>query len=101
MVEHRGRIVGTATACSIEVSHGHTRMMRPRRCGFLGFAAVLPEAQGLGVGRALGEAVLGWSRDEGYDWVATDWRSTNLEADRTWRAMGFRPTFYRLYRSIA
>jgi len=30
----------------------------------------------------------------------TDWRSTNIEADRAWRGMGFRPTFRRLHRSI-
>jgi GNAT superfamily N-acetyltransferase len=100
VVENHGRVVGTATACSIEISHGHTPMMRPPHCGFLGFAAVLRDGRGLGAGRALGEAVLAWSRDEGYDWVASDWRSTNLEADRTWRAAGFKPTFYRLYRAI-
>jgi hypothetical protein len=33
--------------------------------------------------------------------VATDWRSTNLEADRAWRNLGFRPSFRRLHRAIA
>jgi hypothetical protein len=48
----------------------------------------------------VGQAVIAWSRDEGYEWVATDWRSTNLEANRTWRALGFRPSFFRLHRLI-
>ena len=61
---------------------------------------MLPAAQGLGAGRALGDAVLAWSRDQGYRSVATDWRSANIEADRAWRATGFRPTFRRLHRLI-
>lgn len=100
VAEHDGRLIATATACSLEVSNTNTPMMRPASAGFLGYAAVADDARGLGAGRALADAVLAWSRDQGYEWVATDWRSTNLEADRTWRAAGFKPTFYRLYRSI-
>ena len=85
VAEHEGRVVGSSIGCALEISSGHAPMMRPARAGFLGFAAVLPDARGLGAGRALGEAVLAWSRDAGYDWAATDWRSTNLEAERTWR----------------
>ena len=44
--------------------------------------------------------VLAWAREAGYTSVATDWRSTNLEADGAWRALGFRPTFRRLHRLI-
>lgn len=101
VVEHAGRVIGTGTAASLEVSNSNSRMMRPPSCGFLGFAVVDPETRGLGAGRVLADAILAWSRDQGYEWVAADWRSTNLEADRTWRAAGFRPSFLRLYRSIA
>lgn len=100
VAEHQGRVVGTATACSIELSSINTGLIRSASAGFLGFAAVLPEARGLGAGRALGESVLAWSRDAGYAWVATDWRATNLEASRAWPALGFRPTFLRLHRAI-
>ncbi len=100
VADHDGRVVASATACSLELSNTNTPMIRPRSAGFLGYAAVLPEARGLGAGRALGEAVLAWSRDEGYEWVATDWRSTSIEANRAWRAMGFKPTFLRLHRLI-
>lgn len=97
---HEGQVIGSSVGCALEVSSSHTPLMRPARAGFLGAAAVFPEARGLGAGRALGEAVLAWSRDAGYDWATTDWRSTNLEAARTWPTLGFRPTFRRLHRSI-
>jgi GNAT superfamily N-acetyltransferase len=100
VAEHEGRVIGTAIGCSLEVSTGATGLNRPPNAGYLAYAAVLPEARGLGAGRALGEAVVVWSRDAGYEWIATDWRSTNLEADRAWLGMGFRPTFRRLHRSI-
>ncbi|MEP7379973.1 MAG: GNAT family N-acetyltransferase [Chloroflexota bacterium] len=101
VAEYDGCVVGAATFCSLDVSNINTLMLRPRSAGFLGYVVVAPQARGLGAGRALADACLIWSRDNGYEWVATDWRSTNLEADRTWRAAGFRPTFYRLFRSIA
>ncbi|HKG18524.1 MAG TPA: GNAT family N-acetyltransferase, partial [Candidatus Limnocylindrales bacterium] len=100
VAEHEGGVVGSSIGCALELSSGHSPMMRPANAGFLGFAAVLPEARGLGAGRALGEAVLAWTRDAGYDWATTDWRSTNLEAARTWPTLGFRPTFRRLHRLI-
>jgi GNAT superfamily N-acetyltransferase len=100
VAEHEGRVIGSAIACSLEVSAGATGLNRPANAGYLAYVAVLPEARGLGAGRALGDAVLVWSRDAGYRVIATDWRSTNLEADRSWRGMGFRPTFRRLHRAI-
>ena len=100
VAEHEGRVIGASIACSLEVSSGATGLNRPNDAGYLAYAAVLPEARGLGAGRALGDAVLAWSRDHGYRSIATDWRSTNIEADRAWRGMGFRPTFRRLHRLI-
>lgn len=88
------------TGCSLEQSSTNTSLIRPPRAGFLGYAAVLPEARGLGVGRSLGETILAWGRDAGYQAIATDWRSTNLEADGAWRGLGFRPSFRRLHRTI-
>jgi GNAT superfamily N-acetyltransferase len=100
VAEADGRVVGSAIGCSLEVSSTNTSLIRPARAGFLGYAAVLPEARGQGVGRALGETILAWGRDAGYQAIATDWRSTHLEADGAWRALGFRPTFRRLHRAI-
>jgi GNAT superfamily N-acetyltransferase len=100
VAEHDGRVIGTSIACSLEKSSGSIGLSRPDNAGYLAYAAVLPAARGLGAGRALGDAVLAWSRDQGYRSVATDWRSANIEADRAWRGMGFRPTFRRLHRLI-
>lgn len=100
VAEHEGRVIGTSIACSLEVSSGAANLNRPNNAGYLAYAAVLPEARSLGAGRALGEATLAWSRDAGYASIATDWRSANLEADRAWRNLGFRPTFSRLHRLI-
>lgn len=101
VAEHDGKIIGSATACDLSVSSSNNSLIRPASAGFLGYAAVLPEARGLGAGKALGETVLAWARDAGYPVIATDWRSTNLQADRSWRGLGFRPTFRRLHRFVA
>ena len=100
IAEHNGRVVGDAIGCSLEKSAGSTSLNRPANAAFLAYVAVFPEARGLGAGRALGDTVLAWARDSGYPVIATDWRSANLEADRSWRGMGFRPTFRRLHRLI-
>jgi GNAT superfamily N-acetyltransferase len=100
VAEHDGAVVGSGIGCALEVSGGNAGLIRPADAGFLAHAAVLPEARGLGTGRALGEAILAWARDAGYVSIATDWRSANLEADRAWRSLGFRPTFRRLHRLI-
>ncbi len=101
VAERDGEVIGSAIACAIEVSSSHSSLALPPGAGFLGFAAVLPEARGSGAGRLLGEAVLAWARETGRDWVVTDWRMTNLLSSRTWPRLGFRPTFYRLHRAIA
>ncbi|HUG29315.1 MAG TPA: GNAT family N-acetyltransferase [Candidatus Limnocylindria bacterium] len=100
VAEHDGRVIGSGIACALTASSSHLGPNRTSGAGFLGYAAVRPEARGLGAGRALGETILAWSRDRGFTSVVTDWRSTNLAADRTWRALGFRPAFRRLHRFI-
>lgn len=100
VAEHECRVVGSGIACALGVSSSYVGPSRTSGAGFLGYAAVRPEARGLGAGRALGETILAWSRDSGFTSVVTDWRSTNIEADRTWRALGFRPAFRRLHRLI-
>jgi GNAT superfamily N-acetyltransferase len=93
-------VIGSAVGCSLEKSSAHNGLARPDNAGFLGFAAVFPEARGLGAGRALGEAVLQWCADVGYNSVVTDWRVTNLLSSRTWPRLGFEQTFHRLHRLI-
>jgi GNAT superfamily N-acetyltransferase len=101
VAERDGTVLGSAIGCAIELSSMHRSLALPVGAGFLGFAAVLPEHRGLGAGRLLGEAVLSWAGEAGYPAVATDWRMTNLLSSRTWPRLGFRPTFYRLFRAIA
>jgi GNAT superfamily N-acetyltransferase len=100
VAEHDGQVVGVAVACALEKSSTNTALTRPDHAGFLGFAAVLPEARGLGAGRALGEAVHDWCATEGFTSLATDWRATNLLSSRTWPRLGYRPTFLRLHRRL-
>jgi GNAT superfamily N-acetyltransferase len=100
VAEYDGRVVGSAVGCAIDESSEHAGIVRPPDAGFLGFAAVLPDARGVGAGRAIGETVLAWARDAGHETIATDWRSTNVESNRTWLALGFRPIFHRLHRAI-
>ncbi len=101
VAERGGEVVGSAVGCALTLSSTHTSLALAPDAGFLGFAAVLASRRGSGVGRLLGERVLQWARDEGYPTVVTDWRMTNLLSSRTWPRLGFRPTFYRLFRAIA
>ena len=100
VAEHDGRVVGSAVGCALEKSTTNNGLIRPDHAGFLGFAAVFPDARGLGAGRALGEAVLDWCAQTGFGSVATDWRETNLFSSRAWRALGFQDTFVRLHRLL-
>jgi GNAT superfamily N-acetyltransferase len=100
VAEHEGRVVGAAVGCALEASSSHSSLTRPDHAGFLGFAAVLPEARGLGAGRALGEATFDWMRDAGFTSAVTDWRATNLLSSRTWPRLGYRPSFLRLHRHL-
>lgn len=100
VAEHDGQVIGAAVGCALEKSSSHTGPARPDHAGFLGFAAVLPEARGLGAGRALGEAVLAWTAAEDFTSAVTDWRATNLLSSRTWPRLGYRPSFLRLHRRL-
>ncbi|GAA1656871.1 hypothetical protein GCM10009744_57130 [Kribbella alba] len=100
VAEYNGRVIGSSVGCSIEKSSAHGGLAKPDNAGFLAYAAVFPDARGIGAGRALGEAVLNWAAEVGYDSVVTDWRVTNLLSSRTWPRLGFVQTFHRLHRLI-
>jgi ribosomal protein S18 acetylase RimI-like enzyme len=95
-----GRPVACWSVCDAALSSHYDGLTLPERASYLAFAATLPEARGSGIGVALTEAVLAAAREEGYAAMVTDWRVTNLLASRFWPRRGFRPVFFRLYRSI-
>jgi ribosomal protein S18 acetylase RimI-like enzyme len=100
VAEVDGAVVGSSIGCSLDVTNSHAPLTRPDRAGYLGFAAVFPSARGHGAGRALGEAVIAWSAQSGYECVVTDWRVTNLLSSRAWPKLGFTESFLRLHRLI-
>lgn len=100
VIDQDGVLVALATGCAATVSSMHSGVAGSPQSGFLGHAAVRPEARGRGYGRALGEAVIAWSHEQGFAGVVNDWRVTNLLASRSWPRMGWRTTFLRLHRTI-
>lgn len=100
VVEHDAIVVGSAVGCALEKSSIHAGPARPDNAAFLGFAAVLPQARGLGAGRAVGDAVAAWATGAGFDALVTDWRETNLLSSRAWRRLGYRDTFTRVHRLV-
>lgn len=94
------RVVGNFEVVPVERSSTHYGLGAPDGASHLGWAATRREVRGTGAGLALTEASFRWARDRGYKTMVTDWRATNLLASRFWPRRGFRPTFFRLYRSI-
>lgn len=72
----------------------------PLRCLSMTVAGTKPEFRQRGIQAALTHQGLKHARQMGYRTIETDWRSTNLEADRTWRRLGFQPVIYRLARQV-
>jgi len=101
VAEVDGEVVGCSIVLDVDLSNTNVGIMRPEHAGFLGFAAVLPQARGLGLGRALGNAATTWTAERGYPTICTDWRSANLAAARTWPALGYSETFLRLHRQLS
>ena len=94
------RVVGNFVVVPVEKSSVHVGLGRSDGAALLGYAATRPEVRGTGAGLALTDATFRWAREHGYEVMVTDWRATNLLSSRFWPRRGFRPTFYRLYRSI-
>jgi GNAT superfamily N-acetyltransferase len=66
----------------------------------LAIAMTLPEARGRGLMRALLAAAFAEARLAGATHCETDWRTASLPTHRSWTALGFRPTHYRMHRHI-
>lgn len=100
VAEVADRVVGNFVIVPVERTRSLVGLGRPDRAAHLGFAATRPEVRGTGAGLALTRASFRWAREQGYETMVTDWRATNLLSSRFWPRRGFKPTFYRLYRSI-
>jgi ribosomal protein S18 acetylase RimI-like enzyme len=101
VAEIDGRVVGCLVVCPVEMSSAmHVGLARPPGQSYLAWAGTVPGARGRGVGVALTEAAHAWAREAGYTTMVIDFRVANLLASRFWLRRGFRPTFFRLSRSI-
>jgi L-amino acid N-acyltransferase YncA len=82
VLEEDGRILGSATM-------GPNRPGRGSHVGTASFM-VSSEARGRGVGRRLGEYVVQWHREEGFQAIQFNAVvETNTAAVRLWQALGF------------
>ena len=95
VAERDGRIVGHSVLYPADLDLG-----QPAGSIYLGATTTLPDVRGLGIGLALTNHALAWSKSEGHDVIVTNWRMTNLEASRFWPRRGFRTTFHRLSRAV-
>ena len=95
-----GRPLACWSLTAADRSYHYHGLMLPERACYLAFASTVPEARGSGIGLALTDASLASAAEDGYTAMVTDWRVTNLLASRFWPKRGFRPAFFRLYRSI-
>ncbi|HWL37066.1 MAG TPA: GNAT family N-acetyltransferase [Frankiaceae bacterium] len=77
-----------------------SRVCVPEGTYALSHMAVLPEARGRGVGRALTLDGLALLRERGVTVTWTDWRLTNMSAEPYWRTYGWRPYNVRWTRRI-
>jgi GNAT superfamily N-acetyltransferase len=74
--------------------------MVPDRAWELAVAMTVPEARGRGLMRTLVAAGFVAAREAGASQCITDWRTASLPTHRSWTALGFRPTHYRLHRHV-
>jgi GNAT superfamily N-acetyltransferase len=95
LAEEDGRAVGLVGFYEAEPGP-----MVPDGAWELGDAKTLPEARGRGVARALAAAGFAEAREAGASHCITDWRTASLVTQRSWLALGFRPTHFRLHRHV-
>jgi GNAT superfamily N-acetyltransferase len=74
--------------------------MVPEGAWEMAIAMTLPEARGRGLIRAILAAAFAEARQAGATHCETDWRTASLPTHRSWTALGFRPTHYRMHRHI-
>ena len=63
-------------------------------------AYVDPAGRSAGIGASLVEAMMAWAASRGFEWVAVDYETANLEAAGFWPRCGFDPLLVSLARTI-
>lgn len=99
-VPDAGRVLGYQAYFPASPADDNLTISVSDRTVLLEVAATLPEARGRGIGRVLTRAGLADAAAAGYGICVADWRTTNLEANRFWRRLGFAPVVYRLTRKV-
>jgi len=89
-----------ASQCYYSSEAQDDNLLVPDRCAALTVAVTREAFRGQGVQHALTQYALAWLKDNGFEYVEADWRSTNLLASRTWPRHGYQPVAYRLHRRI-
>jgi GNAT superfamily N-acetyltransferase len=95
IAEEGGAAIGLAGFYSADPG-----VMVPDGAWYLADAKTAEAARGRGVMRALIAAGFAEARASGARDCITDWRTASLATHRTWSALGFRPTDFRLHRHI-
>lgn len=75
-------------------------LISPEHSVELPSAGTLTTQRGQGIGTQMCQYCFSWAKEQGFDYVVADWRTTNLLASNFWRKVGFEPVAYRLARRI-
>lgn len=95
-----GRVLGYQVYFPASPADDDLTISISERTALLEVAATRPDARGRGIGRALAAAGLADAAAGGYTVCVADWRTTNIEGNRFWLGVGFRPAVYRLTRKV-
>lgn len=95
-----GRVLGYQTYYPASPADDNLTISISERTVLLEAAGTRPDRRGQGIGRALTAAGLADAAAGGYRVCVTDWRTTNIEANRFWPKMGFQNAVYRLTRKV-
>ncbi|BBN83525.1 hypothetical protein PA25_35100 [Pseudoalteromonas sp. A25] len=69
-------------------------------CGTVPLLAVLPEAQGLGVGKMLMAAAQQWAKDRGYRLLHLEVFANNAKANSFYQNLGFKPEMLHMIKVL-